>query len=187
MRKRRSGCTDSRPPAFNSQLRREWPPGSGKPLLQAGWLTPGWRQPCRAGRGGCGEDRPECTWKASHRSATGPHPWSGAGSSPHSVVSQVQPCGGQRPPEMKATNSRDCSRTQPAPWDSHTTQKHGRLCWGLGRLLGRSLGCFSASKAHHTLPTSSPTVPVPADHRHPRDPLWPPGARKGGEITPSLP
>lgn len=50
MRKRRSGCTDSRPPAFNSQLRREWPPGSGKPLLQAGWLTPGWGS--LAGQGG---------------------------------------------------------------------------------------------------------------------------------------
>lgn len=47
-------------------------------------------------------------------------------------------------------------------------------------------GMFLSIQANHTLPTSSPTVPVPAGHRHPRDLLWLPGARKGGGITLSL-
>lgn len=88
--------------------------------------------------------------------AKGPRPWSGASSSPPSVVSQVQPCEGWRPPAMKATSSRGRSRTQPAHWDSHTPQKHGCFLWGLGQLLGHSLGCFSASKATTLCPQARP-------------------------------
>lgn len=51
---------------------------------------------------------------------------------------------------------------------------------------GMQPGMFLSIQANHTLPTSSPTVPVPAGHRHPWDLLWLPGARKGGGVTLSL-
>lgn len=107
-----------------------------------------------AGQGGCGADRPECTRKASRQSAKGQRPWSGASSSPHPIMSQVQPWGrwaeASSEEGHKLPTGHGHRRTQPAHWGSHTPQKHGHFCWGLGQLLGGSLGCSSASSQPHS-------------------------------------